>query len=165
MTLLLTSIGQDDKLWIVCRLHDHDAFFVRQQKRNAGKYGISPPDLQAVKPQRRINMRCKKLVLVFCMLYAAVILASCDSQPELTYTFENNSDYNVTVTLNFAYHSETYTENENRIESTDSFSVYSNSSAIVYIASKSVDFQWRADGYTQNVYCEASGTKAVFNNR
>ena len=114
----------------------------------------------------------KRFAGVLCLLGIAVIFSACDIPPtNIEYTFNNESSYEISVTLNEIYKTKNYnaTEDRNEYVSSESktLSVSSGSESTVYIDSESVNFSWTSlsEDYNKNIYCVVSQNKATFKNR
>jgi hypothetical protein len=84
------------------------------------------------------------------------------------YTFENQTSYSITVSLNRAYKlvkEETWADKKPWLD--DDLDIYSRSSKTVYIEEDSVDFEWTASSqsYNRYIYPVKAGSKVTFRER
>jgi len=114
--------------------------------------------------------RIKRFAGVLFLLGITFIFYACgDATQNISYTFDNQSSYGVSVTLSELYKTKVdYGETTEYIKSeTQTLSVYSGSQTTVYVDKGNVDFSWTASYESDNkkIYCEVNGGTAVFKNR
>jgi hypothetical protein len=99
---------------------------------------------------------------VFFIAGVFLFFISCDSPwgEQWEYTFENQTQYYITISLNKSYRYQKEGSDESR-----PFQVGSNASKKVYVKAGSVDFEW--DSYNSNryIYPVTGGSKVTFKER
>jgi len=117
-----------------------------------------------------IGIKCrhiKSFAGVLCLLGIAVIFSACSEDSiYIAYTFNNQSNYTIYVTLSKEYSTKD-SEGKHTSSGSKSISVSSNSKTEVDINAQSVDFSWTTYYESDNasVYCVVSNSKATFKNR
>jgi len=107
----------------------------------------------------------KKLAAVLYLLCATVLFSTCEGvifTRYLVYTFDNQSDKTIYVTLYRDYlYSGTQLDRDNVL------TVNNNVPVEIRVDSSSVNFSWTASNETDNssIYCAIDQNKAVFRNR
>jgi hypothetical protein len=97
-------------------------------------------------------------------LFFISFFISCDTPwgEYWEYTFENQTQYSITVSLNKSYRSQ-----KEGSDTSGPFQVGSNSSKKVYVKAGSVDFEWDsyASNYNRYIYPVTGGSRVTFKER
>jgi len=104
---------------------------------------------------------------LFWLLGIAVIISACGNGAiNIPYTFVNQSDYTVYITLSKEYFTRD-SEGTLVASGSNTLTVSGNSEIKIDIYSKAVDFSWTTyyENDNSSVYCEVSQNKATFKNR
>jgi len=120
--------------------------------------------------QNSMKVNIQRFAGVLCLLSIAVFFSTCAvSIANVEYTFNNQSSYRISVTLNKSYKTKVtngekteYVENESK-----TLTVSAGSKSTVYVDSENTDFSWTSDyaSNNKNIYCVVDKNKATFMDR